>query len=233
LRNYLSTIAMGAELLSDASPPVERRAGRKQIDAIQRSAKRMNQLIDSLRDATMIETGHFTIEPKTESVALLVEEAVKILEPQTDVRSVTLKVQLEDPASTVHCDRERVLQIIANLVGNAIKFTPKGGEIRIATKAARDAICVSVSDTGSGIPSRELTQVFDRYWSGRPGTRSGTGLGLFIAKGIAEAHGGSIWVESEIGTGSTFYFTLPLAPTSADEPRRISGVAADAERCRA
>ena len=232
LRNYLSTISMGALLLSDAGPSGERRAERKQIDAIQRSAKQMNQLIDSLRDATMIETGHFTIEPTTENVALLVEEAVKILEPQTDVRSVRLKVQLEDPSSTVHCDRARVLQIIANLVGNAIKFTPKGGEICIAAKAARDGVCFSVSDTGSGIPSRELAHVFDQHWAARPGTRNGTGLGLFIAKGIAQAHGGSIWVESQVGVGSTFHFTLPIAPARIDQLMGLSSGAAEALLCR-
>ncbi len=223
LRNDLSAIRMSAELLSRSGPTGERRAGRNQVEAIKRSATRMDQLIDSLSDATMIETGHFTIEAKTEDVAAVVDDAFKAMEPQTEGRSLQLKIQLEGRLSTVHCDRARVLQVIGNLVGNAIKFTKEGGEIRIAARPAGDAVCFSVSDTGSGIPDRQLSRVFDRYWKGREGTREGTGLGLFIAKGIVEAHGGTIWVESKVGVGSTFYFALPVAPRSGDQPLRLDG----------
>jgi signal transduction histidine kinase len=197
-----------------------------QVEAIARSAVRMDWLINSLLDATMIETGHFTVEAKSEEVAALVDEAAKILAPQIEGRSLQLKVQLGVQLSSVQCDRERVLQVIANLVGNAIKFTKVGGEICIAARLVEDAVCFSVADTGCGIPDSELTHVFDHYWTRHQGIREGTGLGLFIAKGIAEAHGGTIWVESKVGVGSTFFFTLPSAARSAEQQsKRGSGAA--------
>jgi signal transduction histidine kinase len=225
LRNYLSTIRISALLLSRATQPDDCRAGRMQLDAIQRSAVQMDRLINSLLDATMIETGRFTVETKTEEVAALVDEASKILRPQIEARSLQLKVRLADQSSTVQCDRARVLQVIANLVGNAIKFTKEGGEICIAAMAAEDAVCFSVSDTGCGIPHRDLSHVFDHYWTRHPDVREGTGIGLFIAKGITEAHGGTIWVESKVGVGSTFFFTLPGVSRSTDRPpKRGSGM---------
>ena len=218
LRNYLSTIRLSTVLLSRANRTDDFLAGRMQVEAIQRSAVRMDRLINSLLDATMIETGRFTVELKTEDVASLVDEATKILRPQIEGRSLRLQARLADHMPAVQCDRERVLQIIANLVGNAIKFTKAGGEICISAMAAADAVCFSVSDTGCGIQECELSHVFDHYWTKHPGIREGTGLGLFIAKGIAEAHGGTIWVESKIGVGTTFFFTLPGALQSVDQP---------------
>jgi PAS domain S-box-containing protein len=223
LRNYLSAIRLGAEMLSRPGPTGERQAGAKQAETIKRSATRMAQLIDSLRDATMIETGHFTITPQAEDVGGLVEEAFKTLEPQAESKSLQLSIEVEAQLSTVFCDRERVLQVIANLVGNAIKFTGKGGEIRIAAKRSGDLLCCSISDTGTGIPEQQLAHVFERYWKGHPDTREGTGLGLCIAKGIVEVHGGTIWVESTVGVGSTFLFTLPLAPSGGQPPRPREG----------
>jgi len=223
LRNYLSTIRMSSVLLSRATQTDDFQAGRTQVDAIQRSAVRMDRLIDSLLDATMIETGRFTVELRTEDVAALVDEAARILRPQIEGRSLQLKARLTDQLPAVQCDRERVLQIIANLVGNAIKFTQAGGEICIAAMATEDAVCFSVSDTGCGIQECELSHVFDHYWTKHPGIREGTGLGLFIAKGIAEAHGGTIWAESKIGHGTTFFFTLPGALRSADQPPNGGG----------
>jgi signal transduction histidine kinase len=225
LRNYLSTIRMSTVLLSRATDTEDFQAGRMQVEAIQRSALRMDRLINSLLDATMIETGRFTVELQTEEVASLVDEAAKILRPQIEGRSLQLKARLADQLPAIQCDRERVLQIIANLVGNAIKFTKEGGEICIAAMAMQDAVCFSVSDTGCGIQECELSHVFDHYWTKHPGIGEGTGLGLFIAKGIAEAHGGTIWVESKVGLGTTFFFTLPGALRSADQlPNSGSGM---------
>src|ERR1039458_9845245 len=148
LRNYLSTICMSTVLLSRATQTDDFQAGRMQVEAIQRAAVRMDRLINSLLDATMIETGRITRELKTEDVASLVDEAAKLLRPQIEGRSLQLKTRLADHMPAVQCDRERVLQIIANLVGNAIKFTKAGGEICIEAIATEDAVCFSVSDTG-------------------------------------------------------------------------------------
>ena len=111
---------------------------------------------------------------------------------------------------TVLCDRERILQVLGNLVGNAIKFTPNGGTITVHAEPAEGHVLVSVADTGPGIPDEYVPHIFERYWKGKREGRSGTGLGLYIAKGIVDAHGGRIWLESKVGVGSTFFFTIPI-----------------------
>jgi signal transduction histidine kinase len=127
---------------------------------------------------------------------------------------------VEEPAPDVLCDRDRILQVFANLIGNAIKFTPRGGEIFVGAQpeAAVSAIEARfwIKDTGPGIPVENIPHVFDRYWQARSTAKLGTGLGLSIAKGIVEAHGGRIWVESEIGKGACFAFTLPVAGRGPD-----------------
>jgi signal transduction histidine kinase len=109
-------------------------------------------------------------------------------------------------------DHERILQVLANLLTNAIKFTPAGGRILLRVEPVGQDVCFSVADTGPGIPSHQLESVFERFWQARSEDRRGLGLGLFISKGIVEAHGGRIWAESQPGKGSTFSFTLAGAP---------------------
>jgi PAS domain S-box-containing protein len=237
LRNYLSTIRLSAELLAHTRQSSSRadeaavsgslaplgvlEGGRRQVEVIGRVATRMNLLINSLCDKAMIETGHFTIEPQLEDVAAMLGDAVRTLEPQAESRSLRLSAEVGPRLSSVRCDRERVVQVIANLVGNATKFTEPGGAIRVVASRVEDAVCISVTDTGAGIASGQLAHVFDHYWKGRPDRREGSGLGLYIAKGIVEAHGGTIWADSVVGTGSTFSFTLPDAPPSRAPHVRI------------
>jgi PAS domain S-box-containing protein len=214
MRNDLAAVRMNVDALVQASCTDDRRSERMRVTAIKRAVTRMERLIGSLRDATMIATGQFTIEAKTEDVSLLVDEAFHTLELQAELASLQLKVQIESQLPPVRCDRERILQVIANLVGNAIKFTDKGGEIRIAAGLLEDSVCISVSDTGRGIPAQQLLSIFDRHGTGSSSTRHGTGLGLFISKGIVEAHGGRIWADSQLGIGTTFSFTLPVVSQS-------------------
>lgn len=218
VRNYLSTIRMAGELLSRAGPDGERRKGRKQLEAIKRAAVRMEHLIEGLRDASMIETGQFAVQKEPQDTKALAEDAVRSLEPQAEAASVRLTTQVEGTVPRAYCDGGRVLQVLANLVGNALRFTPSGGEVRIAVKPAPLGVCFSVTDTGSGIPEEHLAHVFERHWRARPVTRGSTGLGLFIAKGIVETHGGRIWVESKVGVGTTFSFTLPGVPEPDHRP---------------
>lgn len=215
LRSYLSSIVMSADWLVKTGVADERSRERRTLEGIRSSAARMEQLIVSLGDATMIETGHFTIDPKNEEAGALIEEAYKTLEPQAEARSLRLSVDIENGLAPVRCDRERTIQVIANLVGNAIKHADKGGEIKIAAEHTDGGVLFSVADTGRGIPEEQLGHVFERYWKGEG---NGTGQGLFIVKGIVEAHGGRIWVESKLGIGSRFFFTLPTAPESEDLP---------------
>lgn len=127
----------------------------------------------------------------------------------------------------VSCDRERVLQILSNLGGNAIKFTPQGGSIFIEVQDGGHEARISVRDTGQGIAEEELPRIFDRFWQAQQKNRAGIGLGLSIAKGLVEAHGGLLWVESKLGAGTTFFFTLALAEPgpvdakSASPPSRL------------
>jgi signal transduction histidine kinase len=129
--------------------------------------------------------------------------------------SVQVEVDVSEHLPSVLADPARVLQVFSNVVGNAIKFTPAGGLIRLGAKAGDAEVCFSVADTGPGIPSDQIPNLFRRFWQARRADRRGAGLGLPISKGIVEAHGGRIWVDSTPGQGSNFQFTLPMAPAAA------------------
>jgi two-component system, chemotaxis family, sensor kinase Cph1 len=149
-------------------------------------------------------------------VSSLIHEAAQALEPLAAAHTLRLEVDLPSLLPSILGDRQRILQVLTNLVGNAIKFTEKGGQVRIEARRMDDAVCCSVADTGVGIPADQVDHVFERYWKGKAEGREGTGLGLYIAKGIVEAHGGRIWVESRVGQGSRFSFTVPLVRSAED-----------------
>ena len=131
--------------------------------------------------------------------------------PLADAKPLTLEIEFPDALPRILADAGRVVQVVSNVVGNAVKFTPAGGQIRVRAAAAGDDVRIEVADTGPGLPADQLPHVFDRFWQARRTGRVGIGLGLAIAKGIVEAHGGHIGVESEEGKGSRFFFTFPRA----------------------
>jgi signal transduction histidine kinase len=135
---------------------------------------------------------------------------MEMLRPLATAASLELRAEIADNVSTVSADSARLLQVLSNLVGNAIKFTPKGGFITIRIEPLGDELRFAVSDTGPGIPPDQLPHIFGRFWQANRKDRRGIGLGLAIAKGIVEVHGGRIWVESQLGEGSNFYFTIPV-----------------------
>jgi PAS domain S-box-containing protein len=211
LRNPLGVVlASSALLLKSSLPPEREERARRQVEAIQRAGNRMNRLIRDLLDFASIQAGHLSVSTRPQAVGDMVAEVLETLEPLAATKSQRLHAEVP-PGMEMRCDHDRVIQLFSNVVGNAIKFTPEAGEIRItASVDPQDGRLVrfAVTDTGPGIPADELPHVFDRYYQARRKNREGIGLGLTIARGIVEAHGGRIWVESEEGKGSTFLFTL-------------------------
>jgi signal transduction histidine kinase len=181
---------------------------------IRRSGERMNHLIQDLLSVTTIEAGRLSIAPRKVSVHDLLEDAAQTLEAIAREKSLTLSF---DSAATtasqlpaVRADPGRVQQIFSNLVGNAVKFTPAGGSITLSAVRGDGKVQFSVTDTGPGIPPAQIPRLFGKFWQAKRGDGRGVGLGLAIARGIVEAHGGTITVESEVGRGSVFTFALPL-----------------------
>jgi signal transduction histidine kinase len=174
--------------------------------------RRSDRLIRDLLDVSKIEAGKLSVEPTAHSVEGLLEQAVRDHEVLAEERELTLRVQpMPDGMPKVIADRTRIIQVLGNLIGNAIRFTEAGGTIDLEAEHHDSVVHIRVSDTGSGIPVETLPHIFNRYWQARQQRRAGAGLGLAIAKGIVEAHSGTIWVTSEQGVGTTFTFTLPIA----------------------
>ena len=221
LRNPLNSITLAASLMqaSGSVPPEEQ----EQIESIDVAAKRMRRLIEDLLDVTRLEGGKgLPIERERVNVEELFSETYEIFKAQTASTSVTLQYRVADALPPVYADHHRVQQVLSNLIGNAVKFTPPGGVISYSAEAARDGeVLFTVADTGPGIPREHLGDIFNTYWQAKRTERLGAGLGLPIAKGIVEAHGGRIWVESRREQGTKFYFTLPVYVTSeAESPAR-------------
>jgi PAS domain S-box-containing protein len=218
LQNPLSAILMSAALLLQAGPSdSSEQLGRKRIEIIKRSAERMARMLKDLLDVSSIDAGHLSVHTRPHPVGALAEEALEAHASLAAQRSLRLDISLPADGALVCCDRGRVLQVLSNLIGNAIKFTPPGGSVLLEVSIDGGRARFAVADTGPGIPKERISRVLDRYWQAPETASKGTGLGLYISKGIVEAHGGRIWVESTVGRGSTFFFTLPLASASASD----------------
>ena len=209
LRNPIGAIAMGASLLARQLPD-GMDAQRKRADALRRQAELAGRMIDELLEEIALERGAVPFSTEPIDVRDLAADVRDMFHSLAEERGISLTVDccggLDRP---VRANRDYVLRAIGNIVGNAGKFTPPGGAIAIRFEPEGDALKISVTDTGPGIPAEQLDRVFERgYRAGQPG--SGLGLGLAIVKGIAEAHGGTTAVESEMGKGTTFWFTLPM-----------------------
>jgi signal transduction histidine kinase len=209
LRNPLNSVTLAASLLHESKHLSKE--DREQLDVLELSARRMKRLIEDLLDVTRLEGGkRLPIEPAPVEIKPLLAETYELFKAQAAEASITLQVRAADGLPPLHADHHRVLQVLSNLVGNALKFTPAGGVITIQTdRYDNDQILFTVTDTGPGIPKENLKDIFNPYWQAKRAERLGAGLGLPIAKGVVESHGGSIWVESTPGRGTKFYFTLP------------------------
>jgi signal transduction histidine kinase len=204
LRSPLATILLRAQAIQ-RHPDLDHIA-----QAIMRSARRMNRLIGDLLDASAINAGKLTLDVRDHDVRELVHEACEMFRAQAEQSSICLEEVPPETTGRVHCDRDRMLQVFSNLISNALKFTPANGTVRVAATCAEGHMRGEVSDTGCGIPADQLPHLFDRFWQAHA-RRDTAGLGLYITRGILVAHGAELAVESTVGKGSTFWFTLPLS----------------------
>jgi chemotaxis family two-component system sensor kinase Cph1 len=212
LRNPMNVIQMQATALlrtADDGEPESPARLRAAADRIQRSIDRMTVLVTDLLDLARIEAGGLELDRQPRPLRDLIDEALALARPLADAKHLRLLEDLEDCTASV--DRNRLHQVVSNIVGNAIKFTPEGGSVTVSTRCLPTEIHLSVTDTGPGIPAHELPHLFDRYWQSRRAARAadGAGLGLYIARSIVEAHGGRIWASPSPTGGTTFTFSLP------------------------
>jgi signal transduction histidine kinase len=210
LRNPVAAVKMlsRALLRTSANGSEEER---ENIQLIFQAAEQMDMLIGDLLDVNRLDAGRLTISPTAVDPSVLLTDSMQTLRPLVQEKHIELDVQIQTGLPKVMADRERVQQTLSNLVGNAIKFSPAGSKIVVVARGDAENVIISVLDTGKGILPEQLPRVFDRYWQSSRTDRHGAGLGLAIAKGIVETHGGRIWIESKPGEGTTASFTLPLA----------------------
>jgi signal transduction histidine kinase len=207
LRSPLNTISMSAGLLREDVGPREVAL----VERIERGVVRMNRLISDLLDASCIDEGKLSVNPRPEQASAIVREAVDSAVPLAGARGCAVRCGPLDDSLLVSADRHRLLQVFANLLGNAIKFSPKGGVVAVDVAHDGPVLTFSVSDQGPGIAPEHTDRLFDRYYKANAASREGAGLGLFIARGIVLAHGGKIRVESERGNGTRMIFSLLVA----------------------
>ncbi|WP_439852725.1 ATP-binding protein [Pseudomonas syringae] len=213
LRSPMTVISMLCGMMqksfSSDGPHTSRRISTA-IDTMQQAASRMNVLLEDLLDTSKIEAGRYTITPQPLEVSQIFEEAYTLLAPLAMDKSIEISFSAE-PDIKVNADPERLFQVLSNLIGNAIKFTPKLGKIGVAAMSNGSEIVFTVRDSGEGIPPEQLPHIFERYWTVKEGNPTGTGLGLYISQGIIKAHGGELAAHSQVGQGSEFRFTVPIA----------------------
>jgi light-regulated signal transduction histidine kinase (bacteriophytochrome) len=213
LGNPLAVILLeAAHLLAHLPETGDERARtlRESVELIRRSTARMKALIDDLLELERLGTTSFPLDVRPVESRDLLEDAVTDAQPLADAKQISLLVALGDPPR-IDADPHRISQVLSNLLGNAIKFTPEGGTVTLSAQPRNGALWVTIADTGPGIAPQYLAHIFERYWRPKRSEGEGTGLGLYIARGIVEAHGGRVWAESS-PQGATFVFTLPLEP---------------------
>ena len=210
LRNPLGVVSSTVQMLAELDLPAPER--RRLLGAGRRAVTQMNRLIGDLLDVMRIDTGRLMLEIEDLPVASVLSHAEESVQHLADERNIALTVDQRDAELRAYIDRSRLEQVLGNLLGNAIKFTPPGGNVSLRAWRDGGEAVFEVADDGPGISSADQAHLFDKYWQARATDRRGVGLGLAISKGIVEAHGGRLWVESEPGLGSRFYFVIPAVP---------------------
>jgi signal transduction histidine kinase/CheY-like chemotaxis protein len=206
LRNPLNAIVLAANMLFQRLPDS---SARRPVERILRGAQRADRLVRDLLEINAIEGGRFAIEKHRVETPDMILAALESQESLAANASIIIATDLSPDLPPIEADEERILEVLENLVGNAIKFTSAGGSVTVGASAAEEEVLFWVKDSGAGIPPEQLPHLFDRFWQARKTDRRGTGLGLTICKAIVEAHGGRIWAETEVGAGTTMFFTIP------------------------
>lgn len=216
LRNPLAAVRMGVKALGGALAAAGGNPAETYLEIIDRAVRQMDRLIEDLLDVARIESGTLSLRPHPQRIEPLLRQAVEELRHAAEARSIQVDVQVGEGLPLVNMDGDRVVQAVANLLDNAIKFTPENGRVAVRVTAEGDGVRVSVEDQGPGIRAEDLPHIFNRFWQARTLRRGGAGLGLAIADGLARAHGGRIIAESVPGQGATFHIILPCAGPDAE-----------------
>lgn len=233
LRAPLAVIKDSAELLLSEKPPLKKPQREQFLDVIYRQSKVLLDQIASILDAAKLESGRFALEKKSTDLEELIYERVKVFLPQVEKKEVFLSADIPQPLPLISIDKTRIIQVINNLLSNSVKFTPRGGKIKISAKIMNNplgtVIKVSVADTGIGIPKERQGDIFLKFYQVKQNQNESSpsdssGLGLYITKRIIEAHGGFVEVKSEENHGTTVSFTLPVQEKQikpSDFPYRV------------
>ena len=213
LRNPLYAIMLSTDGISEVRPRIERRKAWPSLQRVRRNALHISSMINDLTELSRLESATFQLALAPHDVRDLLNDVLQSLLPLAEEKGLALGVEPPIEPYLVRCDSDRVYQVLSNLIGNAVKVTPAFGAISIFSDARAGKMLLSVRDTGPGLSATDRGRMFDKYWQRSTGTHEGRGLGLYIAKRIVEAHGGTIWCDSELGRGATVSFTLPRIPS--------------------
>ncbi len=210
LKNPLTTITSSLDLLDRTlAAPDGLERNRRLLGQIRGATHRMGRITADLLDVTKIEAGRLMIHKTLVDLGALAQEVLESFKPAAAEKRIQLESAVPPNMKSLSCDRDRIFQVLANLMGNAIKFTGEGGRVRLELDQLKNQIRFRITDTGCGIPKEQLGHIFERFWQAKHAQYLGSGLGLYISKSLIEAHNGRIGLESQPGRGSTFYFTLP------------------------
>jgi signal transduction histidine kinase len=210
LRNPLNLLITTSDLLLEED--LDRAHRKELVEVALRAGRQMNRLIGDLLDTVRMQFGKVPLDLENLTVNTIFRQIDETFRPDAERRHIRFDVIRPEDGVSVHADPLRVAQIVGNIVGNAMKFTPVDGVVTLKAAPEKERVLIQVIDTGPGILADDMEHLFDNFWQAKNGDRRGVGLGLAIAKGVVEAHGGQIWCESRVGVGSTFSFTLPRAP---------------------
>lgn len=213
LRTPLTSIKEGVSLLQDGVGGTVNEKQKRLLAILSEESKRLIDLVNSLLDLSKMEAGMMPYAFEQGSIAPLIGRATTEITPLIEAKKIALRKKIDEGLPVIRIDREKILQVLRNLLGNAVKFTPERGEVTVSARVVNREVEVVVSDTGPGITKENLTTIFEKFHQAsatNPGRTKGTGLGLAIVRHVVTAHGGRVWVESEPGHGSSFIFVLPV-----------------------